>query len=142
MSRSFLAALFSRNFNHPTSFARPSSVCAAEHRNRLIEHLAVLIERGRLTLVPHAQTLQELGRLRSREGSAILAAAIIDDVMGVMVLSMVLGFSGGGGDPLIPIGKMVLFIPLAFAEGKVIHYCCFKLLAQNMPAHFRGVVAY
>lgn len=63
-----------------------------------------------------AQTLQELGKLRSREGSAILAAAVIDDVMGVMVLSVVLGFSGGG-DPLIPIGKMVLFIPLAFAAG-------------------------
>jgi Kef-type K+ transport system membrane component KefB len=63
-----------------------------------------------------AQTLQELGKLRSREGSAILAAAVIDDVMGVIVLSLVLGFSDGG-DPLIPIGKMALYIPLAFAAG-------------------------
>lgn len=63
-----------------------------------------------------AQTLQELGKLQSREGSAILAAAVIDDVMGVMVLSVVLGFDGGG-DPLIPIGKMALFIPVAFAAG-------------------------
>ena len=36
--------------------------------------------------------------------------------MGVIVLSLVLGFSGGG-DPLIPIGKMALFIPLAFVVG-------------------------
>jgi Kef-type K+ transport system membrane component KefB len=63
-----------------------------------------------------AQTLTELGKLQSREGSAILAAAVIDDVMGVMVLSVVLGFSGGG-DPLVPIGKMALFIPLAFVIG-------------------------
>lgn len=66
-----------------------------------------------------AQTLQELGKLRSREGSAILAAAVIDDVMGVVVLSLVLGFSDGG-DPLIPIGKMALFIPLGFAAGVVL----------------------
>ena len=32
-----------------------------------------------------AQTLRELGRLRSREGSTILGAAIIDDVLGVLV---------------------------------------------------------
>jgi len=63
-----------------------------------------------------AQTLTELGKLQSREGSAILAAAVIDDVMGVMVLSVVLGFSGGG-DPLVPIGKMALFIPMAFVVG-------------------------
>ncbi len=63
-----------------------------------------------------AQTLTELGRLQSREGSAILAAAVIDDVMGVMVLSMVLGFSGGGS-PLIPLAKMAVFIPMAFIIG-------------------------
>lgn len=63
-----------------------------------------------------AQTLTELGKLQSREGSAILAAAVIDDVMGVLVLSMVLGFSGGG-NPALPIVKMALFIPLAFVVG-------------------------
>ena len=63
-----------------------------------------------------AQTLTELGKLQSKEGSAILAAAVIDDVMGVLVLSLVLGFSGGG-DPIIPIVKMAAFIPLAFVIG-------------------------
>lgn len=63
-----------------------------------------------------AQTLTELGKLQSKEGSAILAAAVIDDVMGVLVLSLVLGFSGGG-DPIVPIIKMSAFIPLAFVVG-------------------------
>ncbi len=63
-----------------------------------------------------AQTLSELGRMQSREGSAILAAAIIDDVLGVIVLSLVLGFSGGG-DPVLPIVKIAAFIPLALAVG-------------------------
>src|SRR3989442_760100 len=34
-----------------------------------------------------AQTLMELKNLRSREGSTILGAAVIDDVMGIIVLS-------------------------------------------------------
>lgn len=65
-----------------------------------------------------AQTLTELGRLKSREGSAILAAAVIDDVLGIIVLSLVLGFSGGG-DPIVPIIKITAFLPLALILGSI-----------------------
>jgi len=37
-----------------------------------------------------AQTLMNLGQLRSKTGSAILGAAVIDDVMGLVVLSLVI----------------------------------------------------
>lgn len=40
-----------------------------------------------------AQTLMELGVVRSREGAAILGAAVIDDVMGIIVLSIVVAFA-------------------------------------------------
>lgn len=40
-----------------------------------------------------AQTLIELRALRSKEGSAILGAAVIDDVMGIIVLSLVVAFA-------------------------------------------------
>ncbi len=41
-----------------------------------------------------AQTLIELKSLRSKEGSTILGAAVIDDVMGIIVLSLVVAFAG------------------------------------------------
>ncbi len=44
-----------------------------------------------------AQTLIELGVLRSKEGSTILGAAVIDDVMGILVLSLVVAFSKATG---------------------------------------------
>ncbi len=46
-----------------------------------------------------AQTLMELKALRTREGATIIGAAVIDDVLGVIVLSLVIAFSltGGGG---------------------------------------------
>lgn len=37
-----------------------------------------------------AQTLMELGRLKSKEGTTILGAAVIDDVVGIIVLSVVI----------------------------------------------------
>jgi Kef-type K+ transport system membrane component KefB len=63
-----------------------------------------------------AQTLKELGLLRSREGTTILAAAVIDDIMGVAVLSFVFAMTGDG-DPFISIAKMALFLPASFALG-------------------------
>lgn len=73
-----------------------------------------------------AQTLMELGALRSREGATILGAAVIDDVMGIIVLSFVVAFArapeGGadvGGVALIVV-RMVLFFSLAIAAGRLL----------------------
>jgi Kef-type K+ transport system membrane component KefB len=63
-----------------------------------------------------AQTLRELGHLRSRAGTTILAAAVIDDILGIIVLAFV--FASTGGDPLISIGKMAAFLPLALVLGQ------------------------
>ncbi|MCI0659516.1 MAG: cation:proton antiporter [Acidobacteria bacterium] len=43
-----------------------------------------------------AQTLMELRQLKSKEGSTILGAAVIDDVLGIIVLSFVIAFSAIG----------------------------------------------
>jgi Kef-type K+ transport system membrane component KefB len=44
-----------------------------------------------------AQTLMELNALRSREGATILGAAVIDDVMGIILLSVVVAFARATG---------------------------------------------
>ena len=42
------------------------------------------------------QTLRELGKLKTREGTTILGAAVLDDVLGIIILSAVLGLTVGG----------------------------------------------
>lgn len=63
-----------------------------------------------------AQTLRELGRLKSPEGLTILGAAIIDDVLGVLVFALVMSLSGEG-NIILTIGKMILFFPIAWFIG-------------------------
>ena len=41
------------------------------------------------------QTLKELGKVDTELGTTIVSAAIVDDVIGIMVLSIVLGAAGG-----------------------------------------------
>ena len=44
------------------------------------------------------QALRELGHLKSRIGTTIVSAAIIDDVIGIIVLTVVIGIEGGKDD--------------------------------------------
>ena len=73
-----------------------------------------------------AQTLMELGALRSREGATILGAAVIDDVMGILVLSFVVAFakaSAEGADlgaVLLVVVRMAAYFALAIAAGSLI----------------------
>ncbi|MGQ9500989.1 MAG: cation:proton antiporter [Anaerolineae bacterium] len=68
-----------------------------------------------------ARTLMELGRLRSREGLTLLSAAVVDDVLAILVLSIFVGIFSGGSDQawqLIWIAlRMFLFLAGAFLVG-------------------------
>jgi Kef-type K+ transport system membrane component KefB len=63
-----------------------------------------------------AQTLLELGVLRSREGMTILGAAVIDDVMGIVVLSFVVAFAeaSSSGVNLTEVALIVLRMAIFF----------------------------
>jgi Kef-type K+ transport system membrane component KefB len=72
-----------------------------------------------------AQTLMELGVLRSREGSTILAAAVIDDVMGIVVLSIVVALSkvsvSGAVDAsalALVVARLVAYFAIAIYAGR------------------------
>ncbi|MED4269370.1 cation:proton antiporter [Geobacillus stearothermophilus] len=59
------------------------------------------------------QALKEMGRLQSKEGSAILGAAVIDDVLVVIALAFLLSFTGGEVELGAVILKKVVFFAVA-----------------------------
>lgn len=71
------------------------------------------------------QTLRELGKLKTREGTTILGAAVLDDVLGIIVLSAVLGLTAGSteagasglGDLLFLVIKIAIFFVIAVLLG-------------------------
>lgn len=78
------------------------------------------------------ETLRELGRLRSRAGTVILSAAIIDDVIGIVLLSIIIGVRNPEVKPGIAVLKTVIFFILAVGVGIGIHYL-FKFLNKKYP---------
>lgn len=67
--------------------------------------------------------LKELGKLNDTVGTTITSAAIIDDVIGIIVLTVVISMSGAGGEAGVGtvIVKVVLFFVIAIISGYLIH---------------------
>lgn len=65
------------------------------------------------------QTLYELGHLRSRVGAVVLGAAVLDDVLAILVLSFVLAMTGKSGSVWGTLGRMALFFPVAIGAGRL-----------------------
>ena len=63
------------------------------------------------------ETLRELGCLDTRVGSTILAAALIDDVLGLVALTVVASMAGDGSGLLLVLLKIVLFFVFAFVAA-------------------------
>lgn len=63
------------------------------------------------------EALKEMGKLNSDVGNTILAAAIIDDVMGIIVLTVVLGFADTSVSLWIVLLKVLAFIVVAGATS-------------------------
>ena len=61
--------------------------------------------------------LKELGKLDSEASQAIVSAAIIDDGLGMIVLTLVLGVSTGKGNIWLILTKTLLFFASAFIVG-------------------------
>lgn len=78
------------------------------------------------------QTLRELGHLKGRIGTLILSAAIIDDVIGIIVLTFVIGFRDTSSNPLNVVISTVLFFAFSIVIGFIL-YKIFKVLDKKYP---------
>ncbi|MDG4656596.1 cation:proton antiporter [Ectobacillus antri] len=63
------------------------------------------------------QALKEMGKLQSREGSVILGAAVIDDVLVIVALAFVMSLAGGDVNLTMVILKKALFFIVSIIVG-------------------------
>lgn len=82
-------------------------------------------------------TLREMGKLHGKVGDTIVAAAILDDIIGVIVLSVVIGFSGTGANAEAP-SMVILKTVLFFIAAIIVGYICnklFRAIEHKFPHH-------
>ena len=84
------------------------------------------------------ETLKEMGKLSSRAGNAILGAAVIDDILGVIALTAVTSVTNASVSLSVVLVKIVLFFILALVVG--IGFA--KFISSYMVTHDRDLRRY
>ncbi len=77
------------------------------------------------------ETLRELGKLNTKLGTTILSAAIIDDVIGIIALSIITSL-GGGSNPVVTLLKAAAFFVFSIGLGIVLRII-FKWISKKYP---------
>ena len=54
-----------------------------------------------------ASVFGELGYLKTREGQIVIGAAVLDDILGIVILAVVVALAAGGSLEIAPIIKLV-----------------------------------
>lgn len=87
-----------------------------------------------------AQTLMELGHLRSRVGLSLLGAAVVDDILVILLLSLAAIMAGGEGSILLTVGRMVVYlIAAAYLGLKLLPWLAVRV--ERLPIS-QGLIAF
>lgn len=81
--------------------------------------------------------LQELGKIKTKVGTTIVSAAIIDDVIDIIVLTFVIGFKSPDSHPVTVILKTIVFFVIAIVGGLIL-FKIFLALDRRYP-HTRRI---
>jgi len=84
------------------------------------------------------ETLKELGKLDTRAGSAILGAALIDDILGIVALTVISSFA----DASVNMWGVLLKILLFFVFVGVAGYAFYKLFSLAISRNNRDLRRY
>ena len=85
-------------------------------------------------------TLQELGQLKGFLGTTIVSAAVIDDVIGIVVLTCVLG-AGSGEEGGTSIGQVLINTVLFFVVAVIVGFVLYKVMTwlDNRNPHTQRI---
>ena len=83
-----------------------------------------------------ASVFGELKWLKRKEGQIVIGAAVLDDIIGIVILAVVVAIVGGGAFSLGPVLKLCLAAVafVAVASFLVLTVCCFAAQAIGLEA--------
>ncbi|HIV85845.1 MAG TPA: cation:proton antiporter [Candidatus Monoglobus merdigallinarum] len=96
--------------------------------NTMLQNIFVGVILTATSVSISVETLKELGKLSTHSGNAILGAALIDDVLGIIALTIITSFA----DSSVSLGMVLLKIGLFFVFCIVVAFVFIKLVRPWM----------
>lgn len=85
------------------------------------------------------ETLKEMGKVSTKAGTAILGAALIDDILGIIALTLITSMADSSTNLLLVLLKIVGFFVFALVAG-FLFFWIFKLWIRHYPKPNRRFV--
>lgn len=104
-------------------FNRPGLVSSAAGSNLFLQNIFIGVILTATSVSITVETLKELGKLKTHSGNAILGAAIIDDILGIIALTIVTSLA----DSSVSLGMVLLKIVGFFVFSGVVGIVFYKL---------------
>lgn len=104
-------------------FNRPGLIQSNAEASLFLQNIFIGVILTATSVSITVETLKELGKLKTRSGNAILGAAIIDDILGIIALTIVTSMA----DSSVSLGLVILKIMGFFVFAGVVGIVFYKL---------------
>ena len=104
-------------------FNRPDVIASNASCSVLLQNIFVGVILTATSVSISVETLKELGKLQTHAGNTILGAAIIDDILGIVALTVITSIT----DPSVNIAKVIIKIIAFFIFSVVLGYGFFRM---------------
>ena len=116
-------------------FNRPDMIASDADASIFLQNIFIGIILTATSVSITVETLKEMGKLKTRSGNAILGAAIIDDILGIIALTVVTSMA----DPSVHIGTVMLKIAGFFVFSGVAGFIFYKVYKAWTEGASRGL---
>ncbi|MBZ9633894.1 cation:proton antiporter [Clostridium sp. FP1] len=100
---------------------------------KLLENIFIGVVLTATSVSITVETLQELGTLKTRSGTAILGAAVIDDVIGIVILTIITSLANSSVNIGFVLFKIIVFFVITVIIGIIFYYVFNKLSKFHGP---------
>ncbi len=116
-------------------FNRPGVLGSDASASVMLQNIFIGIILTATSVSITVETLKELGKLKTRSGNAILGAAIIDDILGIIALTIVTSMT----DSSVKLGVVLLKIVAFFIFSAVVGFLFYKFYTKWVVPNQKGL---
>lgn len=102
-------------------FNRPGMLESTASTSLMLQNIFIGVILTATSVSISVETLKEMGKLNTRAGNAILGAAIIDDILGIIALTIITSLADSSVNVFLVLGKIVAFFVFVGVGGYLLH---------------------
>ncbi|MDE7366439.1 MAG: cation:proton antiporter [Lachnospiraceae bacterium] len=122
-------------------FNRPGMIESDASCSILLQNIFIGVILTATSVSITVETLKELGRLKTHSGNAILGAAIIDDILGIVALTIITSMADPSVQIAVVLGKVAAFFVFAIVVGFLFYKVYKHWMSKADKMRHRHVIA-